>query len=247
LKEVKKMTNLLDFVIEAHGGHENWKKVRGVDVRLSLRGKVCDIKKHPDGLRDVLVKIDPHGPRTVITPFPQRGSYGIFDGGTARIQTAAGEVIERLDAARASFEGHERATPWTDLQFLYFVGYAFWNYFTMPFLLSSQGVTCEEVEPWIENGQKWRVLSASFAPHIDTHCAQQRFYFDEKGLLQRHDYFTDVGRGNVAHYTYDHRTFDGFVFPTLRRVVPRDSEDRTALNSLSNFLIDIESVTISRD
>jgi hypothetical protein len=30
------------------------------------------------------------------------------------------------------------------------------NYFTTPFLLASEGVICEEVEPWEENHQKWR-------------------------------------------------------------------------------------------
>jgi hypothetical protein len=33
--------------------------------------------------------------------------------------------------------------------------------------------------------------------------------------------FTDVGRGDVPHYSMDSKTFDGFVFPTRRRVVSR--------------------------
>jgi hypothetical protein len=61
------------------------------------------------------------------------------------IQTDAGSMVEELPTPRTAYEGHERRTPWNDLQFLYFVGYAFWNYFTMPFLLASDGVTCEEV------------------------------------------------------------------------------------------------------
>jgi hypothetical protein len=33
--------------------------------------------------------------------------------------------------------------------------------------------------------------------------------------------FTDVGNGNVPHYSMDSKTFEGFVFPTRRRVVSR--------------------------
>lgn len=47
-------------------------------------------------------------------------------------------------------------------------------------------------------------------------------------LLKRHDYFTDVAKGNVAHYCMDYRTFDGFAFPTRRRVVGRGEGDFAA-------------------
>jgi hypothetical protein len=72
-----------------------------------------------------------------------------------------------------------------------------------PVLPASSGVTCEEVAPWEENGQKWRVLRATFNETIDNHCAVQKFYFDDKGMLQRHDYFTNVAKGNAAHYCID--------------------------------------------
>jgi hypothetical protein len=162
------------------------------------------------------------------------------------IQTDAGSMVEELPTPRTAYEGHERRTPWNDLQFLYFVGYAFWNYFTMPFLLASDGVTCEEVEPWEENGQRWRVLKAAFDPLIDVHCAVQKFYFDGNGMLQRNDYFTDVAKGNVAHYCTDYRNFDGFIFPTRRRVVGRGENDRAAIGGPSSVLIDIESVVVNR-
>jgi hypothetical protein len=35
-------------------------------------------------------------------------------------------------------------------------------------------VICEEIEPWEENHQKWRVLRATFDSSIDTHCAVQK-------------------------------------------------------------------------
>ncbi len=50
------MTDLLDFALEADGGFDNWKYVTGVDLRLTLRGYLFDIKQHPNGLRTALAE-----------------------------------------------------------------------------------------------------------------------------------------------------------------------------------------------
>ena len=71
--------------------------------------------------------------------------------------------------------------------------------------------------------------------------------FDDRGMLQRHDYFTDVAKGNVAHYCMDYKTFDGFIFPTRRRVVSRGDGEFTATGGPSSVLIEIESVVVNRD
>ena len=135
----------------------------------TLGGYLFEIKQHPNGLRTALVKVDARRPRTLIVPFPEQGKRGIYQEGKVWVQTDAGAMVEELPAPRAAYEGHERHTPWNDLQYLYFIGYAFWNYFTTPFLLALDGVICEEIEPWEENHQKWRVLRATFDSSIDTH------------------------------------------------------------------------------
>ncbi len=152
-----------------------------------------------------------------------------------------------LDAPRKSFEGHQRQTPWTAQQFLYFVGYALQNYMTMPFLLTEDGVRCQEIAPHEEHGENWRVLQVTFPPSIHVHCAEQKFYFNDAGYLVRNDYAPDVTRGRAAHYTFDHRNFDGFIFPTHRRVVFRDANNHSLLTAPSIFRLDLESVVLSRD
>jgi hypothetical protein len=109
------MTNLLDFVLDAHGGIENWKSVVGVDLRLTLGGLLFEIKQHPDGLRTALVKVDARRPRTLISPFPKKGKRGIYQDGKVWIQTDAGGMVEQLPTPRTAYEGHERRTPWNDL------------------------------------------------------------------------------------------------------------------------------------
>jgi hypothetical protein len=167
-------------------------------VGVSDRGRIdarsgLELPQRLPGLR---VERDELARHCVGVPFPEQGKRGIYQEGKVWVQTDAGAMVEELPAPRTAYEGHERRTPWNNLQYLYFIGYAFWNYFTTPFLLASGGVICEEVEPWEENHQKWRVLRATFDSSIDTHCAVQKFYFDDRGMLQRHDYFTDVAKGD---------------------------------------------------
>jgi len=57
-----------------------------------------------------------------------------------------------------------------------------------PFLFAMPGVGTEEIEPWEENGETWRRLKATFPPGVATHSTVQTFYFDQTGLLKRHDW-----------------------------------------------------------
>jgi hypothetical protein len=241
------MTDLLEKVLDVHGGLENWRRVTAVDCRLTFRGAALAVKQQPHGLRDVLVKIDTCRQRTLITPFPAPGHRGLFGDGRVTIQTDAGMPASVLNEPRKSFDGYQRDTPWTAQQFMYFVGYAFNNYMKMPFLLTQDGVRCEEIAPHEEHGESWRVLKVTFPPRIHVHCSDQKFYFNDAGYQVRNDYAPDVSGGSAAHYTFDHKNFDGFIFPTHRRVVWRDPDGYTHRAGPSIFRLDIESVIVSRD
>ena len=52
------MSDLLDLVLAAHGGLELWREVRYLDVRLSASGGLFQIKGHPEGLHDVIMRIE---------------------------------------------------------------------------------------------------------------------------------------------------------------------------------------------
>jgi hypothetical protein len=168
------MSDLLEKVLHAHGGLENWRRVDHIDFLLTLRGAALGLKKQPHGLRAAMVKVDTKRQRTAITPFPAPGSRGIYEEGTVRIETDSGVEISKLDEPRKTFRGYDRQSPWNELQFLYFIGYALTNYLTMPFLLASDGVCCEEVAPHEEHGERWRVLKVTFPDNIEVHCKIRR-------------------------------------------------------------------------
>jgi hypothetical protein len=239
------MTDLLEKVLAAHGGLDNWRRVNAIDFHLTLRGRALEVKKQPHGLRNVIVKIDARHPKTLIAPFPVPGSRGVFENGGVRIETDAGARTLELADPRPTFAGYQPHTPWNESQFLYFISYALHNYMTMPLLLTESGVQCEEIAQHEEHGESWRVLKVTFPQGMHVHCREQKFYFNDAGYLVRNDYSPDVSGGSAAHYSFDHSSFDGLVFPTHRRVVFREKDGRTLLTGPSIFRLDIESIVVS--
>jgi hypothetical protein len=117
-----------------------------------------------------------------------------------------------------------RRIVWDDLDLLYFLGYALWNYAVAPFVFLWPEVTCREGDLWQEkDGSVWRRLHVTYPPTFPTHSRKQTYYFDNAGLLRRLDYtaevFCDLARG--AHYCEAPKEFDGLIFPTHRVVFAR--------------------------
>jgi len=213
------MSDLLKLAIDAHGGLDRWNKVRSISATLSISGGLMTIKGFPEILKDVTVAIEVATPRTVMSPYGGPGRRGVFVPDRVWIEDAV--MVKERNDPRASFAGHVRETPWDELHRLYFLGYAMWNYLSTPFLFTRPGFILEEQPLHEEDGETWRVLKVTYPPDIPAHCTEQLFYFDEKGMLKRVDYVTDVAGGIASHYCYDPKSFGGIVFPTLRRVVKR--------------------------
>lgn len=233
---------LVQRAIDAHGGLDRWNAVTMLGVRFSIGGYLYTLKGHPDGLHDATMYADAKIPRVAVSPFRTAATSAHFTPERVWIQDGDGNVRAERDSPRGSFAGHALSTPWDDLQFLYFTSYALWNYLTTPFLFARPGFIFRDLEPVVENGETWNRLAVVFPPDVPTHCAEQIFYFNEKGLLMRVDYVTEVAGGVAAHYCYDHTAFGGIVFPTLRRVVPRVPEPK--LNGRSAVLLQLHDVTL---
>jgi hypothetical protein len=44
------MNELLDMVLQAHGGLECWREIQSLDVRVSLMGSLYRLKGYPEGV-----------------------------------------------------------------------------------------------------------------------------------------------------------------------------------------------------
>jgi len=112
--------------------------------------------------------------------FPAAEQRGIFTPECVWIEDRAGRIIAERNAPRAAFRSFRHSVWWDALDLLYFAGYASWNYFTTPFLLTTENVETKEIEPWPENGEVWRRLVVRFPETIPTHCREQIFYLGDK-------------------------------------------------------------------
>jgi len=99
---------------------------------------------------------------------------------------------------------------------MYFLGYAFWSYFSLPYQLMRNDIDWDE----IRDG----VLEAYFPPELPVHSRLQRFYFDQSGLLVRNDYHPemlsvrdDAWAANIVH---EHAEWHGIPYPSVRKVGP---------------------------
>ena len=100
----------------------------------------------------------------------------------------------------------------------------------MPFSLTESGYAVEEIGPHKENGEVWRRLRVKIPNTDHTHCAEQTLYFNERGVIQRQDYWPDVVGEyqtgvRVAHlklWRDTYYTVDSHRAEFLREAVPGD-------------------------
>ena len=89
-------------------------------------------------LVQVRVEADCPRPFLLFHDYPEPGQCGEFRGeAEVLIRRETGEVLARRDQPRTRFGGLRRQFFWDHLDFLYFAGYATWNYLMTPFLFSS--------------------------------------------------------------------------------------------------------------
>ena len=217
--------NLLDEVIEAHGGRGRWAEVATIRTEVAAGGLLLRTRVPGTRLAHGIVEVDTGRIRSSAGPFPEPGRRGVFEDGDVRIETDEGEVAaERRDPRPFFFgrSGLRRNLRWDTLDSAYFAGYAWWNYLNFPILLERDGVTVTRGEDWREGGETWRRLEVAFPAGFDTHSPRQTFYVDDRGYLRRHDYVAEIvgGWAHAGHMCEEHVEVDGLVFPRRRRVRP---------------------------
>ena len=241
---------LLEEVIEAHGGLERWRSANEIRARVRSGGFLLRTRFPGNRMADYELTLDTREPRALFDPFPTSGRRGVFEAGRTWIESEHGDAVEARDDPRSAFRGGlgglRRNLRWDPLDATYFAGYAMWNYLTTPHLLTRRGVELREGEPWSEGGETWRRLEVAFPDGLDTHSRHQSFFVDHRGLLRRHDYTAEPvgGWAKAAHYCAEHRTFDGLVFPTKRRVVPLGFGNR-ALPGPTLVWIELDRVSVT--
>jgi hypothetical protein len=240
-------SELLELAIEAHAGRARWREVTRITATVTSGGVLWASRGHPGAFDDVTVTIDAHAQSCSMARLTGPDRRGVFNPDRVAIETASAQLLQARQTPRASFN-RSIDPPWDDLHLAYFAGYAMWTYLTVPFLLAQPGFRAEELNPSEENGETRRRLRVKFPSHIASHGSQQVFHFGPDGLLRRHDYTPEVLIGDpghlaVAHYTNDHKRYDGISFPTQRHAGALNPDGTTMPHPVL-VAIDIQHVTV---
>jgi len=239
------MSNLLETVIEAHGGLERWNQLDAVSARLVQGGALWAIKGQQGVLDDVFIRASLHQERVSHHPFGAPDRRSAFTPERVAIETTSGDIVEALEQPRASFAGHTLETQWTTLQLAYFVGTAMWTYLTQPFTFARPGFETTELDPWQEKGEEWRRLHVVWPGYLATHSTEQTLYVGSDGLFRRHDYDVEIsGSATAAHYISDYAKVAGVMIPTKHRIYPR-SPDGQALGEPLIVSIDLREIAFT--
>jgi hypothetical protein len=239
------MDDLLNTVIEAHGGLERWSQLDAVSARLIQSGAEWALKRQEGVLDDVYARASLHEERESHHPFGAPDRRSAFTPERVAIETTTGDVVETMDQPRASFADHTLETPWTTLQLAYFVGTAMWTYLTQPFTFALPGFKTLELDPWQEKGEQWRRLHVVWPSYLATHSTDQTLYFGTDGLIRRHDYDVEIqGGSGGAHYISDYTEVAGIMVPTKHRIYPR-TPDGQALEEPLLISIDVSEISFT--
>ena len=223
------MKNLLDIMIDAHGGLDRWKQFRTWSATQVTGGVLWPMKGVAGILDKVNITIDLNHQWVSHSPFQNAAYHSSVKASRVAIETNRGEIIDELLNPRLSFQGYTLESQYSKLQLAYVAGYSIWTYLTAPFSFTEPGFETQEMEPWEENGETWRRLKVKYPAHIATHCTEQVFYIDSNGLIRRHDYDVEVsGNAPAVQYLYEHKEINGIIVATERKIYVR-KEDNTPL------------------
>jgi hypothetical protein len=221
------MTDLLDKALAAHGGLDRWNAFEKASATIVSGGELWGMKGIKADATPRRVTAAIHRQWVTVAPYGDSDWRMTFVPERVVIETTDNKIIAERDNPRAAFAGHTLNTPWDPLHRSYFNGYAMWTYLNTPFLMALPGFEVEEIAPWQEGEETWRVLRATFPAEIESHCRVQEFYFGPDSLLRRHDYQVDIsGSFPTAQYVYDIIEADGIKFPAKRRAHPRSADGR---------------------
>jgi hypothetical protein len=216
------MHTFINEVIEAHGGVDLWNSLEAIEAEISAWGLLFTMKRQPI-LDHIKVRASTINPKFSFLDFPYARQTSELLGDKEVYITENGvRLIAKRLRPRLAFRGIRRQFYWDKLDFIYFAGYATWNYLTTPFLFLRKGFQFEELPPIAGIPPDWKRFQVFFPEDVPAHCSKQIFYFDKNRYLQRFDYTAEViGKwAQAAHICDNYKDFDGFKAPTKRRVYP---------------------------
>ena len=189
---------LLEKAIARHGGLGAYAAFGIVSFRpRELRGLLPKLK----GLGKTFqlpprIDVAPRDHRAVFHDYPTPGRRGLYSNGKVALLDDNGAMAETHAEIRTTFVG---GGPAVEL------------------------VPAGPLRHARHDGAALTGIDVQLPPTLHTHSTRQTFYFDDEGLLRRHDYVADIVGpwARAAHYSEDYQTVAGLPMARRRHVVAR--------------------------
>lgn len=234
---------LVNKVMSAHGG-ESASKFQNVKIHTNIGGVVWGMKGYENPLENVIFEGSLTEQKSSWKNIFKEDYKSTFEPNKVELFDENEKLLEELITPRTSFEGHTVETPWTRAQLIYFSSYATWNYSTTPFNFLVPGVEINQLDSWNENGEILDRLEVIYPDGFATHSKHQIFYFNENGLLKRHDYWPEVlGGSSATQIIEDYKNFNGVNTGTKRNIYVLNDSDNSYKTDFSLVIINILDVT----
>ena len=211
---------VIERAIERHGGMARYEQIDKV---------VCDVNNMSGfamkqrGLNSQfplpkIVTLIPRQGRAVLHDYPRPGIDSVFDNGRVA-ETLPGQApsFDHDNYRRRMLSVSRFRRPWTTLDAAYFFGYAMTHYASLPFSL--RGIKVLGLKT--RTSGDWRArLDIEYPSDAHTHSRHETLYFDDTGLLMRHDYTPEVSSpiARAANFLLEYRSFDGYLITERRKV-----------------------------
>jgi hypothetical protein len=216
------LDNLLKLALEAHGGLKAWNNLQSLYANASIGGALWNLKQLPGLFKKTQLELKLRY-QHVVTHLIDLEEKIVFTPNQVSLESESGKTLDTCNDPRSRFSRHSAKSKWDKLHAGYFSSYALWGYLITPFLYTYPGFDAQEIDPWYENGERWRVLQVTFPDGYAAHTRTQYSYFGEDGLLRRHLYTVDVlGGAPGANYASEYCAVDGVMVPARRRVFAYD-------------------------
>lgn len=207
--------SVLETAERRHGGIEVYSRAKKIALRFETLGGLIPRLKGLGMTFPSMSDVDvfPQDGRTVFFDYPAPGRTGVYERGRVGLDLEA-TAAPTGPAHRPTFDGVAKWRRWRPEDAMYFFGYALGDYLSLPFSLRSRKLI--DARPWGRGAELW----FRFPDSSDTHSRVQGFFFDDSGLLVRHDYRAEIlgVMFNGAHFSRDYVDVDGLAVATRRTV-----------------------------
>ena len=107
------MSELLNLVLQAHGGVDRWRTFKQVTASFVSGGGLMPMKGISVPPTPLEGTATIHHESTVISPFGKPDQRMVFTPERVVVETTSGSIVEERLNPRAAFAGHTLTTPWT--------------------------------------------------------------------------------------------------------------------------------------